>query len=185
MSDRAGLDLSGARIQLADLTGLHALHGIWRGEIAFPNSYNGDADNGTALVLWIDDDIVVFLERANDGYRSELGDVYRLKTDAWSAIARDVLQRDPPSLSPIHPPLIVQMRVRECSKYEWSTDRADVLYAINEQTDLCVLEVGTENIDDWYPSFVCQWQPEGWTLEWITEAMERDERIARDGGPAI
>lgn len=48
-----------------------------------------------------------------------------------------------------------------------------MLYGINERTGLCVFEVGTENIADYYPRFIERWDPIGYEPWWL-EGVERE-----------
>jgi len=145
----------GVDIQLADLLGMHALHGIARDVVAV-GRYNETVQR---VVLLIDDFVVEFLEDAEDGYRSSLG-----KATRYQSVSRYNAECDGVSFAPIHPALIVTFRHRADGRF----GKADAIYAIDERTGLVVLDVGTDDIDDYYPSFVFEWNPAGWELpkEW-------------------
>lgn len=143
-------------IQLADLLGLHALHGIARDVIT---AMYGDTVQRVALL--VDDFVVELCEDENDGYRSSLGSIRR-----WQSVSRYIAEHDDVSFAPIHPPLIVMIRHRKVAEH---SGEADAIYAIDERTGLVVLDIGTDQVDDYYPSFVFSWDPAGWPLpEWIS-----------------
>lgn len=140
MGSHGGVLINDLRV----LVGTHHLEAIGR-------DYVGDDSNMRAC-LKIDGKVYLFTG-SGDSYRSSLQEI-------------EAVEEAPMPLSPIAPPLVVEIRHRDQSEY--SGDGADAIYAIDERTNLAVLDLGTDNIQDWYPSFVFQWQPEGWK-HWVLE----------------
>jgi hypothetical protein len=54
--------------------------------------------------------------------------------------------------------------------YVSSTDR-EVVEVYDVKTNKMILEVGTHNIDDYYPGFVASWDPQNMALNSIDEAL--------------
>lgn len=129
---------------------------------AIGRDYAGD-DSNMRVCLKIDGAVYLFTG-SGDGYRSSLQEIEIIDYETY----------EPMPLAPVHPPLVVEIRHRDTPEY--SGDGADAIYAIDERTNLAVLDLGTDNIHDWYPSFVFQWQPEGWK-HWV---LERDAHAERD-----
>lgn len=161
------------RVELTDLVGIHEISAIWRGMITVP--WLGGEETVQAVVLQLDDQFVLFTENPNDGYRSSLGDVYRTSASMWIELCSEVLNSPMPSLAPIHPPVMASFSIRDRSYFHG--ERAEVLYAIDECTDLCIFEIGTDNIDDYYPSFIFDWRPLGYRPTWLDELSRREETL--------
>lgn len=91
----------------------------------------------------LDGVVYIAVENPDDGYRSSMR---HLLIGAGE-------------MTNVFPPLKVIGRHREKGEGSWAgTD--DVLELIDEQTGKTVLEVGTDNIDDYYPGFVASFHPE-------------------------
>lgn len=135
---------------LESLLGIHVLDAV--GE-AIGYEAGGRGDEGhDARVFYarIDGVIYRFAEDTQDGYRSCLADVVIV---------------DEAPLVPF-PPMTVTAHRHPVPHNN------DVIYFVNEATDLVVLEIGTREIDDYYPSFVSHWVPEGHEPYWLREAKE-------------
>lgn len=52
----------------------------------------------------------------------------------------------------------VMVTAEHRDKDRWGA--SDVLVLRSQRTNEVVLEIGTDNIDDYYPSYVCNWSPE-------------------------
>jgi hypothetical protein len=138
-----------ARVELAALAGLREIHAIWRG---YGDGY-WDATI-TIVVMQIDDHVTIFVEEDGGGEGSHLGAVYQMTFAAWALIAGT----ETPSLAPIHPSIVANF-------VHHASDRLDLLYAIDERIDRRVLEIGTKDIGEYYPSFVFNWDPTGYARE--------------------
>lgn len=124
------------RLALGALAGLHELTG--RGEYVA-------AGGERSVLLRLDGVTYQFLEDAIDGYRSSLGYV---TTVAAPLAAGSFIG---------FAPIIVMV-------YEHAGvhPRGDhVIVGVSERTGLAIFVIGTEDIDDYYPSFVSSWTPEG------------------------
>lgn len=154
-------------VSLTSLVGLRTLRGIGRALVEVP--WGGGNETVTQVVLDIDGLLYELTEGANDGYRSSLSSVRSVRMT-------------PLSIAPIDPPLVVQVNHRTAGSY---SGKCDAIYMINEATGLVVLDIGTDNVDDWYPSFVFTWDPIGWTPEWLvpkdTGVIVKDD----DGNPWV
>lgn len=90
----------------------------------------------------LDGKVYVALEDPSDGYRSSMKDL----TIAEGATMRNTFA-----------PMMVIGRHREKGSYGHAND---VLELIDAVTGKVVLEVGTTNVDDYYPIFVAAFHPE-------------------------
>lgn len=106
-------------------------------------------------MLRLDGQCYWFQEDPDDGYRSSLGTIRRCSVDEL-----------PPGSFVGFEPIAVMLRVRTKAAAAYSS-RDDVLYGVDERTSLVLFEIGTENIDDYYPSFVHTWTPEGASPSWL------------------
>lgn len=131
--------------KLEDFVGLHTLDA--RGEYVRGRDVEREQyEDALVVLLRLDRTIYAFQEDPCDGYRSALG-------EAREADAQD-LQHSLAAFAPI----VCNFMIRTTGDY----NRVDhVLYAVDERTDLIVLEIGTDNTHDYYPSFVSSWTPEG------------------------
>jgi len=119
-------------IELPTLCGLRVLDG--RGEYISEHQER-------SYVLRLDGVAYQFQEDRNDGYRSSLGSVTVVDPDSMTAFVE-------------FSPMVVIIRLHD--------DRSNhILYGVDERTGLVVFTVGTEDQDDYYPSFVSTWTPEG------------------------
>lgn len=146
-------------IALTDLVGLHTLRGIARDIIQRGEDRHGE-EPAQRVVILLDDSVFVFFEDTQDGYRSDLHSIER-----HDSVSFYLTEHEDVSISPIDPPLVVEIRHRAIPEH--NGDGASAIYMINERTGLVVFDIGTDNIDDYYPSFVFQWNPEGWTPKWL------------------
>lgn len=85
--------------------------------------------------------VFIAVENPDDGYRSSMQHLLI----GWTAMAN------------VFPPLKVIGRHRKEGTYGGEDD---VLELIDEQTGQVVLEVGTANVDDYFPGFVASFHPE-------------------------
>lgn len=152
-------DPNGDHVPLEAFVGLRTLYGI--GQAMVDVDWIGVTETVQQVVLNVDGILYEFTEGANDGYRSSLGSVRSVRMTALA-------------MAPIHPPLVVHFHHRtkgDENGYEFGP--VDCLYAINERTGLVILDIGTNEISAYYPSFVFAWNPEGWTPEWLKPEVER------------
>ena len=123
-------------MKLSDLKGKHILSGIETGMTKV-----GFDEEGNYVKFCLDGVNYMAIEDPSDGYRSYLGDL----------VVSDTICRYP------IPDTAVLATIRETNEY---SEKCDVLVLTDCKTGDVVLEVGTENIGDYYPGCVLEWTPE-------------------------
>lgn len=130
-------------MELKELVGEHILDAV-----DFSNEQVktwGDSFKACQVVRFrLDGKVYIATEDPDDGYRSSMED---LTVGDWQ-------------MTNIFPALRVIGRYRTKGSYS-GTD--DVLELVDVGTGNTVLEVGTENVDDYYPGFVASFHPEAMT----------------------
>ena len=123
-----------------DLCGERMLRAI-RTDVRHP--FQSEA-NGVALDL---DDITVFVfEDPNDGYRSCATEPMIVKEPLYA------FGCDPDY---IRAPVLI----RRWTKSEYG-DGADGVEFIDKRNGKTILLLGTDNVEDYYPSYTCDWRPQ-------------------------
>jgi len=123
-----------------ELCGKHTLMAI-RTDVTHP--FDKDA-NGIAIDL--DNELAVFIfEDPSDGYRS---------TAAAPLIANCNLYEFGCKMDYIKAPVTITRWT------ESDSNRADGIILTDTRNGKVILRVGTENTDDDYPRFVCDWRPQ-------------------------
>lgn len=125
-------------MRLEDLIGEHELTGVDFGELPPDNDRRWDIANTMTFVL--DGHAYLATEDPSDGYRSCMSDIVEVPNTVKNTFA----------------PCRVVGRHRTSSTY--GSD--DILELIDVVTGEAVLEVGTENDDDYYPSYIANFMPE-------------------------
>lgn len=120
-------------MELTDLVGEHMLTGVERTLEPILN----DHDMADALSFCLDGVTYTATEDYNDGYRSSM---------------REIKVSDRQLSNMFAPQRVVGM-------YD-DNGYNDILKLIDVVTGKVVLEVGTDNSDDYYPCWVASWQPE-------------------------
>jgi hypothetical protein len=126
--------------EFSSLVGAHALTGVSRETVRLPR-YEGDdsLEDAQALNFEIDGVVYSAIEDPGDGYRSSM----RHLTIGAADVTRFAPHR-----------VVGSMRPRD----EYGEN--DVLEFRDIITGGVVLAIGTSNSDDYYPSFVAEWNPE-------------------------
>jgi hypothetical protein len=150
-------------VTLESFIGLRTLRAIGQAMIT---SEGYPHDTVQQIVIDVDGILYEFTEGSNDGLRSSLGSLRSVRTT-------------PHRMAVIDPPLVVHFHHRA----RGDRDGADCIYAINERTGLVVLDIGTDNIDDYYPSFIFSWDPVGWTPKWLEPRIDGPIVKDNDGKP--
>jgi hypothetical protein len=125
-----------------ELHGEKDLHAI-RTDVRHP--FDADA-SGCALDLG---DLTVFVfENPDDGYRSCAAEPMIVKTALYSF-----------GCSPdyIRAPVLVRKLTQDERGYGGECEGIELIDRRNGKT---ILRLGTDNTDDYYPSFVCDWRPQ-------------------------
>lgn len=127
-------------MELKDLVGFHKLTGVKRGRGLCHKDWRGIKEEAEFVAFQLDGVTYLAVEDPDDGYRSYCE---KLVIDNSIEIARI-------------PDTEVFCVMKPDSQYETN----DVLLMLDAKTRSCVLEVGTENTDDYYPYCVMSWHPE-------------------------
>lgn len=126
-------------VDLASLTGEHMLDAVDRSSKRV-QMYGDHFEDASILLFRLDGVVYAALEDPSDGYRS--------------AMERLFVSDEP--MSNVFPPIKVEGRKRPPENgYE-----QDVLELYDAETKLLVLAVGTRDVDDYYPAFVDEFNPQ-------------------------
>lgn len=102
----------------------------------------GSGDDDEAVAIELDGETFLFLEDGNDGYRSSLGFIFHSPGGFYAST---------------YPRRLVDITfVTEGDDY---TSPAEVFEFRDVETGKLALAIGTSNIDDYYPSFICRYDP--------------------------
>jgi len=138
----AGRDEPGSdEIQLKSLVGLKTLDAV-----DFSNERRLRYDEWTDSSVCrfrLDGKVYIAIEDPNDGYRSSLASLAQYTSEV--------------RLENTFPGARVLVRHKSTNEHG---QEADMLEFLDVETGLSVLEVGTNNSDDYYPSFVASFHPE-------------------------
>lgn len=131
-----------ACLELKDLIGLAYLDAVDFETTQLP-AYEGadDMEDCNVCRFRLNGTVYVVIEDPSDGYRSSM---------------REIKVAPKAEMVNVFPPVQVLAIHRDRSRY----DAADILALYDVTTAKPVLEVGTDNSDDYYPSFVANFQPE-------------------------
>ena len=130
-------------MELKDLAGEHMLDAVDFSSEQVKN-WGDQFDACNVIRFRLDSKVYTAIEDPSDGYRSSM---------------RELAVGDWPMFNVFQPVRVVG-RHRTLSKYGCSSD---VLELIDSGTGKTVIEVGTDNDDDYYPRFVANFQPENMT----------------------
>ncbi len=127
-------------MKLEDLIGEHELSGV---DFGSREDLREDYA-GTPNAMWfvLDGKTYCVIENPSDGYRSSM---------------RDIEESDRPVANTFAP---VKVLARMCDKYGSYSDGCDVLELIDVINGKRILAAGTDNVGDYYPSFVADFMPE-------------------------
>ncbi len=128
-------------MELKDLVGTRVLEGLDRGIQPSEDSYSSD---GEVFIFILDGKTYKAIEDPSDGYRSMMQD----------------LQETDEQVKNMFGPQVVIGRMVEDDVYQ----RNDIIEFVNPDTGRVVLQLGTSNWDDYYPSCVMNFYPEELTI---------------------
>lgn len=140
-------------VMLDDLVGDHIIDAVGEFVAKSPSGYGEDS---RVFMLRIDGVVHVFAEDVSDYARSSLERIDRVAGD----------EVDGHRVVPF-PPMAVNFVKRPGEHHH-------TIAVIDERTNLGVLEIGTEDWDDYYPTFVAHWQPEGFKVNWLVPDEDDD-----------
>jgi hypothetical protein len=127
-------------IELDSLIGEHVLDAVDMSTEKIKQWHDGFED-ANVIRFRLDGKVYTAIEDPSDGYRSSLDRIF---------ISDDKMTNE-------FPPCKVLARKKAPSEYH---DENDTLELIDCVTGLIVLEVGTDNYDDYYPCFVGSFSPQ-------------------------
>ena len=132
-------------MELKDLTGKHILDAVdFSAEKV--NTWGDQYEDASVCRFRLDGKVYMVIEDPDDAYRSSMKEIAVDKT----AVMKNVFQ-----------PCEVVGRHRTVGSYG---EEDDVLELIDTTTGETILEVGTENVDDYYPGFVANFRPEALSI---------------------
>lgn len=133
--------MSERSVEFSELVGKHMLSGVDRLSGDLPSQWSTSGSYyGESISFTLDGITYTAREDDSDGYRSSM---------------RDLLVTQGPVQNRFEPEEVVGVLRDRCDY-----GSADVLQFVSTATGKVVLEVGTDNNDDYYPSFVAAWSPE-------------------------
>lgn len=127
----------GAEVELESLIGEHVLDAVDT-SIEQVKTWGDQFESANVMRFRLDGKVYTAVENPDDGYRSSMERLY---------------VADEP-ISNVFPPCKVLARRKP------DYDKNNTLEMIDVVTGKVVLEVGTDNSDDYYPSFVANFAPE-------------------------
>jgi hypothetical protein len=128
-------------VELASLVGLHKLSGVDM-ESGSVEQYQGHFKDCQMFRFRLDGIVYCAIEDPSDGYRSMMSSL--------------VVQKANPIKNTFEPIKVLGV-LRTKGTYSGTDDVLELRLLPNGNV---ILEVGTENTDDYYPSFVGRWMPE-------------------------
>ena len=128
-----------SEVTLESLVGEHELSGVDTGHVVLEDSWN-DGENASTLTFVLDGVTYTCTEDPSDGYRSSMRSLVVGGVTVSNTFA---------------PQRVVCSHTTE-SEYG---DGADLLVMRDVVTGKDVLTIGTDNVDDYYPSFIANFDP--------------------------
>jgi len=131
-------------IDLKSLVGKHFLSGVDESNVKI-KQYNDEFEDCQCINFVLDGTTYTAVEDPEDGYRSTLKEVFASKekvTNNFYPVEVLIIHRDSNRIS--------SHFLSDC----------DILEFIDTKNGKCVLEIGTDNYDNYYPQFVASWTPE-------------------------
>lgn len=131
-------------LNFSDLVGEHVFEIVPKMDARHPT----DPD-ASGVIFGLSGTTYLVFEDPSDGYRSSAGPILSFEGAAYelSGEGCETYLREK-----------VVCSHRTQGAYSGSTD--DVLEVRNAATGHLIFEVGTEDVDDYYPGYVCRWHPE-------------------------
>lgn len=141
--------------ELTDLIGKRRVDAVDFDNEQVKELYGDGYEDCSVCRFRLDGVVYIAIEDPNDGYRSSMRNLI---------VANDVAMKN------VFPSVEVLGKHRTFGDYG-ATD--DVLELVDTITGKVVLEVGTDNSDDYYPSFVASFHPENMATNADIEAAEK------------
>lgn len=138
---------------ISDLCGSRKLTGIDRATESRTGECSNSYEDVEVCRLEMDGVVYEFSEDPDDGYRSQHYGPTKIDT---------------PLVNTFAPIAVVCTHVEE-STFGFSKGDADVLRVVNAKTGAVILDVGTNDIDDYYPSWICNFSAEALGVSVVKE----------------
>ena len=132
-------------MELKDLVGEHELDAVDFDNEEIKDEYSG-VEMSQVCRFRLDGKVYAAIEDPSDGYRSSM---------------RDLSVSDSATMKNVFQPVKVVGRHRTKGEYGGEDD---VLELIDVKTGQVVLEVGTDQVDDYYPGYVASFHPEAMAI---------------------
>lgn len=151
-------------MELTDLIGRRRLDAVDFDDEKIKEYYGDGYEDSSVCRFRLDGVVYIAIEDPGDGYRSSMRDL---------VIANDANMKN------AFPAIDVVGRHRTSGEYGRVDD---VLELVDAVTGKVVLEVGTDNVDDYYPGFVSSFHPENMATNAEVVAVEAAAEVAANGG---
>ena len=132
-------------MELKDLVGKHVLDAV-DFETIQVKTWGDQFESANCIRFRLDGVVYIAVEDPDDGYRSCLGEL---------KVAKGV------AMTNVFPKVRVVGKHRTVGKYN---GKDDILELVDSKTGEVILEVGTDDIDDYYPGFVSHFRPEAMSV---------------------
>ena len=131
-------------IKLEDLIGEHKLTGVDIGNIKVKQSYGDYFEDSQCISFVLDGKTYTAIENPDDGYRSSMREIGISDVEVKNKFPE------------------VKVLVRKTGAGEYQVN--DSIEFIDVENGKIIMEVGTRNVDDYYPCFVSQFSPENMSI---------------------
>lgn len=128
-------------VPFESLVGEHLLDAVDESTEQVKKWYGDSFEDANCIRFRLDGKVYTGIEDPSDGYRSSLEKLF---------VSQDEMMN-------VFPPVKVLARIRDKADYG---GEAEILQLLDAANGRVILEVGTDNSDDYYPSFVSSWKPE-------------------------
>jgi hypothetical protein len=129
-------------VPFESLVGEHDLDAVDESTEQVKKWYGDTFEDANCIRFRLDGKVYTAIEDPSDGYRSSMEKLF---------VSEDHQMRN------VFAP--VRVLARLCDKGEYGS-HADLLQLLDVKNGKVILEVGTDNDDDYYPGFVASWKPE-------------------------
>ena len=130
-------------VDFESLVGMHELDAVDESTIQIKQyDWSDSLEDANVLRFRLDGKVYTAVEDPSDGYRSSMEKLF---------------VSDDPEMRNVFAPVKVLARISDKGEYGGT---AEILQLIDVRNGKVILEAGTDNSDDCYPSFVASWKPE-------------------------
>lgn len=149
--------------ELTDLIGRRRLDAVDFDDEKIKEYYGDGYEDASVCRFRLDGVVYIAIEDPSDGYRSSMREL---------TVANDATMKN------VFPAIDVDGRHRTSGEYGTEDD---VLELVDAVTGKVVLEVGTDNVDDYYPGFVASFHPESMVTNADVLTAEAATEVAANG----